>query len=153
LKISITLFGAAFLGFEGLYLHVLRRPGPFAKYAGFSTAEVMLLSIILLQDKRTIDRFRFVHRGMIQITNVVGDVGKAGVAGDTMEDMKVLFDQIPLSEMSVSHERCCTAHGFFLYCCCRRAGVKPEQLSGTIQNDISKGIHGCVTRTYTPDPP
>jgi methylmalonyl-CoA mutase N-terminal domain/subunit len=48
---------------------------------------------ILLQDKRTINRFRFVHRGMIQITNVVGDVGKAGVAGDTMEDMKVLFDQ------------------------------------------------------------
>jgi methylmalonyl-CoA mutase len=69
----------------------------------------------------------------------VGDVGKAGVAIDTVEDMKVLFDQIPLSEMSVSM----TMNGAvpimaFLYCCCRRARVKPEQLSGTIQNDILK---------------
>jgi methylmalonyl-CoA mutase len=68
----------------------------------------------------------------------VGDVGKAGVAIDTVEDMKV-FDQIPLSEMSVSM----TMNGAvpimaFLYCCCRRARVKPEQLSGTIQNDILK---------------
>jgi methylmalonyl-CoA mutase len=81
----------------------------------------------------------------------VGDVGKAGVAIDTVEDMKVLFDQIPLSEMSVSM----TMNGAvpimaFLYCC-RRARVKPEQLSGTIQNDILKNSW-CVTRTYTPEP-
>jgi methylmalonyl-CoA mutase len=88
---------------------------------------------------------------MIQITNVVGDVGKAGVAIDTVEDMKVLFDQIPLSEMSVSM----TMNGavpaiMALYCCCcRRARVKPEQLSGTIQMIRNSW---CVTRTYTPGP-
>jgi methylmalonyl-CoA mutase len=77
----------------------------------------------------------------------VGDVGKAGVAIDTVEDMKVLFDQIPLSEMSVSM----TMNGAvlpimaFLYCCCRR-DVKPEQLSGTIQNDILKEF--MVRNTY-----
>jgi methylmalonyl-CoA mutase len=69
----------------------------------------------------------------------VGDVGKAGVAID-VEDMKVLFDQIPLDEMSVSM----TMNGAvlpimaFLHCRCREQGVKPELLSGTIQNDILK---------------
>jgi methylmalonyl-CoA mutase len=84
----------------------------------------------------------------------VGDVGKAGVAIDTVEDMKVLFDQIPLSEMSVSM----TMNGAvlpimaFLYCCCRRARVKPEQLSG-IQNDILKEFMVRNTYIYPPDPP
>jgi methylmalonyl-CoA mutase len=78
----------------------------------------------LLQDKRTIDRFRFADTPWYDSDHerVVGD-GKAGVAIDTVEDMKVLFDQIPLSEMSVSM----TMNGAvlpimaFLYCCCRRA--------------------------------
>jgi methylmalonyl-CoA mutase len=68
----------------------------------------------------------------------VGDVGKAGVAIDTVEDMKVLFDQIP-SEMSVSM----TMNGAVLpimafILLLQKSRVKPEQLSGTIQNDILK---------------
>jgi methylmalonyl-CoA mutase len=74
------------------------------QYAGFSTAEESnaFIDVILLQDKRTID-FRFADTPCdSDHERVVGDVGKAGVAIDTVEDMKVLFDQIPLSEMSVS---------------------------------------------------
>jgi methylmalonyl-CoA mutase len=78
----------------------------------------------------------------------VGDVGKAGVAIDTVEDMKVLFDQIPLSEMSVSM----TMNGavlpimVFYIVAAEEQGVKPEQLSGTIQNDILKEF--MVRNTY-----
>jgi methylmalonyl-CoA mutase len=84
----------------------------------------------------------------------VGDVGKAGVAIDTVEDMKVLFDQIPLSEMSVSM----TMNGAvlpimaFYIVAAEEQGVKPEQLSGTIQNDILKEFMVRNTYIYPPEP-
>jgi methylmalonyl-CoA mutase len=68
---------------------------------------------------------------------------------DTVEDMKVLFDQIPLSEMSVSMTMngCCAHNGFFIVAA-EEQGIKPEQLSGTIQNDILKRFMVRLTHTY-----
>ncbi|HAH54505.1 MAG TPA: methylmalonyl-CoA mutase, partial [Flavobacterium sp.] len=85
---------------------------------------------------------------------VVGDVGKAGVAIDSVEDMKVLFDQIPLGEMSVSM----TMNGAvlpimaFYIVAAEEQGVQPEQLSGTIQNDILKEFMVRNTYIYPPKP-
>jgi methylmalonyl-CoA mutase len=84
----------------------------------------------------------------------LGDVGKAGVAIDTVEDMKVLFDQIPLNEMSVSM----TMNGAvlpimaFYIVAAEEQGVAPEQLSGTIQNDILKEFMVRNTYIYPPTP-
>jgi methylmalonyl-CoA mutase len=85
---------------------------------------------------------------------VVGDVGKAGVAIDSVEDMKILFDQIPLGEMSVSM----TMNGAvlpvlaFYIVAAEEQGVPPEKLSGTIQNDILKEFMVRNTYIYPPAP-
>ncbi|MEC8360585.1 MAG: methylmalonyl-CoA mutase family protein, partial [SAR324 cluster bacterium] len=85
---------------------------------------------------------------------VVGDVGKAGVAIDSVEDMKILFDQIPLDEMSVSM----TMNGAVLpvlaayVVAAEEQGVSQEQLSGTIQNDILKEFMVRNTYIYPPTP-
>src|SRR5699024_2707247 len=82
-----------------------------------------------------------------------GDVGKAGVAIDSVEDMKILFDGIPLGEMSVSM----TMNGAvlpimaFYIIAAEEQGVKPEQLSGTIQNDILKEYMVRNTYIYPPE--
>jgi methylmalonyl-CoA mutase len=84
----------------------------------------------------------------------VGDVGKAGVAIDSVEDMKILFDQIPLDQMSVSM----TMNGAvlpvmaFYIVAAEEQGVKPAQLSGTIQNDILKEFMVRNTYIYPPAP-
>ncbi|HMK05988.1 MAG TPA: methylmalonyl-CoA mutase, partial [Flavobacterium sp.] len=95
------------------------------------------------------------HRGYdSDHPRVTGDVGKAGVAIDSVEDMKVLFDQIPLDEMSVSM----TMNGAvlpimaFYIVAAEEQGVKPEQLSGTIQNDILKEFMVRNTYIYPPAP-
>jgi methylmalonyl-CoA mutase len=82
----------------------VRRPWTIRQYAGFSTAEESnaFIDVILLQDKKLSIAFDLPTGYDSDHERVVGDVGKAGVAIDTVEDMKVLFDQIPLSEMSVS---------------------------------------------------
>ena len=95
------------------------------------------------------------HRGYdSDHPRVKGDVGKAGVAIDTVEDMKKLFDQIPLDQMSVSM----TMNGAvipimaFYIVAAEEQGVKPEQLKGTIQNDILKEFMVRNTYIYPPQP-
>ena len=95
------------------------------------------------------------HRGYdSDHERVVGDVGKAGVAIDSVEDMKILFDQIPLDKMSVSM----TMNGAvlpimaFYIVAAEEQGVKPELLSGTIQNDILKEFMVRNTYIYPPTP-
>jgi methylmalonyl-CoA mutase len=95
------------------------------------------------------------HRGYdSDHPRVQGDVGKAGVAIDSVEDMKILFDQIPLGEMSVSM----TMNGAvipvmaFYIVAAEEQGVAPEQLSGTIQNDILKEFMVRNTYIYPPGP-
>ena len=95
------------------------------------------------------------HRGYdSDHERVVGDVGKAGVAIDSVEDMKVLFDQIPLDEMSVSM----TMNGAvlpimaFYIVAAEEQGVQPKMLSGTIQNDILKEFMVRNTYIYPPTP-
>lgn len=95
------------------------------------------------------------HRGYdSDHERVVGDVGKAGVAIDSVEDMKVLFDQIPLDEMSVSM----TMNGAvlpimaFYIVAAEEQGVSPEKLAGTIQNDILKEFMVRNTYIYPPTP-
>jgi methylmalonyl-CoA mutase len=95
------------------------------------------------------------HRGYdSDHPRVVGDVGKAGVAIDSVEDMKVLFDQIPLDQMSVSM----TMNGAvlpimaFYIVAAEEQSVKPEQLAGTIQNDILKEFMVRNTYIYPPTP-
>jgi methylmalonyl-CoA mutase len=106
-----------------------------SQYAGFSTAEESnaFIDVILLQDKRTIDCFRFADTPWYDSDHerVVGDVGKAGVAIDTVEDMKVLFDQIPLSEMCFNdHERCCPAHNGFYIVAAEEQGLNQNNFLG-----------------------
>ena len=95
------------------------------------------------------------HRGYdSDHDRVVGDVGKAGVAIDSVEDMKVLFNQIPLNEMSVSM----TMNGAvlpimaFYIVAAEEQGVAPNLLSGTIQNDILKEFMVRNTYIYPPSP-
>ena len=95
------------------------------------------------------------HRGYdSDHERVTGDVGKAGVAIDSVEDMKILFDQIPLDQMSVSM----TMNGAvlpvmaFYIVAAEEQGVRPEQLSGTIQNDILKEFMVRNTYIYPPAP-
>ncbi|MCL4160904.1 UNVERIFIED_CONTAM: hypothetical protein GTU68_060522, partial [Idotea baltica] len=95
------------------------------------------------------------HRGYdSDHERVVGDVGKAGVAIDSVEDMKILFDQIPLDKMSVSM----TMNGAvlpimaFYIVAAEEQGVKPGQLAGTIQNDILKEFMVRNTYIYPPTP-
>lgn len=135
------------------------RPWTIRQYAGFSTAEesnVFYRRNLAAGQKGLSVAFDLAtHRGYdSDHDRVVGDVGKAGVAIDSVEDMKILFDQIPLDEMSVSM----TMNGAvipimaFYIVAAEEQGVKPEQLSGTIQNDILKEFMVRNTYIYPPLP-
>ena len=123
----------------------VRHPWTIRQYAGFSTAEesnaFYRRNLAAGQKGLSVAFDLPTHRGYdTDHERVVGDVGKAGVAIDSVEDMKILFDQIPLNEMSVSM----TMNGAvlpimaFYIVAAEEQGVTPEQLSGTIQNDILK---------------
>ncbi len=134
------------------------RPWTIRQYAGFSTAEesnaFYRRNIAAGQKGLSVAFDLATHRGYdSDHPRVVGDVGKAGVAIDTVEDMKILFDQIPLDKMSVSM----TMNGAvlpvmaFYIVAAEEQGVKPEQLSGTIQNDILKEFMVRNTYIYPPE--
>src|SRR5690606_27957216 len=123
----------------------VRKPWTIRQYAGFSTAEesnaFYRRNLAAGQKGLSVAFDLATHRGYdSDHERVQGDVGKAGVAIDSVEDMKVLFDKIPLDKMSVSM----TMNGAvlpimaFYIVAAEEQGVKPEQLSGTIQNDILK---------------
>ncbi|NGY35994.1 methylmalonyl-CoA mutase [Flavobacterium sp. XN-5] len=154
-------FGAGFApNLRGPYTTMyVRRPWTIRQYAGFSTAEesnaFYRRNLAAGQKGLSIAFDLPTHRGYdSDHARVVGDVGKAGVAIDSVEDMKVLFDQIPLDEMSVSM----TMNGAvlpimaFYIVAAEEQGVKPEQLSGTIQNDILKEFMVRNTYIYPPTP-
>ena len=137
----------------------VRRPWTIRQYAGFSTAEesnaFYRRNLAAGQKGLSIAFDLPTHRGYdSDHERVVGDVGKAGVAIDSVEDMKILFDQIPLDEMSVSM----TMNGAvlpimaFYIVAAEEQGVLPEQLSGTIQNDILKEFMVRNTYIYPPAP-
>ncbi len=152
-------FGAGFApNLRGPYTTMyVCRPWTIRQYAGFSTAEesnaFYRRNLAAGQKGLSIAFDLPTHRGYdSDHERVVGDVGKAGVAIDSVEDMKVLFDQIPLGEMSVSM----TMNGAvlpimaFYIVAAEEQGVKPEQLSGTIQNDILKEFMVRNTYIYPP---
>ena len=129
------------------------------QYAGFSTAEesnaFYRRNLEQGQKGLSVAFDLATHRGYdSDHERVSGDVGKAGVAIDTVEDMKVLFDQIPLDKMSVSM----TMNGAvipvmaFYIVAAEEQGVQPEKLSGTIQNDILKEFMVRNTFIYPPLP-
>lgn len=135
----------------------VRRPWTIRQYAGFSTAEesnaFYRRNLSAGQKGLSVAFDLATHRGYdSDHERVVGDVGKAGVAIDTVEDMKVLFDQIPLDKMSVSM----TMNGAvlpimaFYIVTALEQGVALEQLSGTIQNDILKEFMVRNTYIYPP---
>ncbi|WP_332810841.1 methylmalonyl-CoA mutase [Sphingomonas sp.] len=135
------------------------RPWTIRQYAGFSTAEdsnaFYRRNLAAGQKGLSVAFDLATHRGYdSDHPRVVGDVGKAGVAIDTLEDMKILFDGIPLGEMSVSM----TMNGAvlpvmaFYIVAAEEQGVAPEQLSGTIQNDILKEFAVRNTYIYPPAP-
>ncbi len=154
-------FGAGFApNLRGPYTTMyVRRPWTVRQYAGFSTAEesnaFYRRNLAAGQKGLSIAFDLPTHRGYdSDHERVVGDVGKAGVAIDSVEDMKVLFDQIPLDEMSVSM----TMNGAvlpimaFYIVAAEEQGVSPEKLSGTIQNDILKEFMVRNTYIYPPTP-
>jgi methylmalonyl-CoA mutase len=133
------------------------RPWTVRQYAGFSTAEesnaFYRRNLAQGQMGLSVAFDLATHRGYdSDHPRVVGDVGKAGVAIDSVEDMKILFDKIPLDKMSVSM----TMNGAvlpvlaFYIVAAEEQGVKPEQLSGTIQNDILKEYMVRNTYIYPP---
>ncbi|NNE49321.1 MAG: methylmalonyl-CoA mutase [Altererythrobacter sp.] len=135
------------------------RPWTIRQYAGFSTAEesnaFYRRNLAAGQKGLSVAFDLATHRGYdSDHPRVVGDVGKAGVAIDTVKDMEILFDQIPLGTMSVSM----TMNGAvipvlaFYIVAGERQGVSPEQLSGTIQNDILKEFMVRNTYIYPPEP-
>ena len=137
----------------------VRRPWTIRQYAGFSTAQesnaFYRRNLKAGQKGLSVAFDLATHRGYDSDHNrVVGDVGKAGVAIDSVEDMKVLFDQIPLDKMSVSM----TMNGAvlpimaFYIVAAEEQGVKPVQLAGTIQNDILKEFMVRNTYIYPPAP-
>lgn len=137
----------------------LVRPWTIRQYAGFSTAEesnaFYRRNLAAGQKGLSVAFDLPTHRGYdSDHERVVGDVGKAGVAIDSIEDMKILFDQIPLDQMSVSM----TMNGAvlpvmaFYIAAAKEQGVKPELLSGTIQNDILKEFMVRNTYIYPPIP-
>lgn len=137
----------------------VRRPWTIRQYAGFSTAEesnaFYRRNLAAGQKGLSVAFDLATHRGYDSThPRVVGDVGKAGVAIDSVEDMKVLFDQIPLGEMSVSM----TMNGAvlpimaFYIVAAMEQGVDPKLLSGTIQNDILKEFMVRNTYIYPPTP-
>ncbi len=135
------------------------RPWTIRQYAGFSTAKesnaFYRRNLAGGQKGLSVAFDLATHRGYdSDHPRVMGDVGKAGVAIDSVEDMKVLFDQIPLDKMSVSM----TMNGAVLpilagyIVAAEEQGVKPEQLAGTIQNDILKEYLTRNTYIYPPTP-
>ena len=135
------------------------RPWTIRQYAGFSTAEesnaFYRRNLEAGQKGLSVAFDLATHRGYdSDHPRVIGDVGKAGVAIDSVEDMKILFDRIPLDEMSVSM----TMNGAVIpilanyVVAAEEQGVKPEQLSGTIQNDILKEFMVRNTYIYPPEP-
>ncbi len=137
----------------------LVRPWTIRQYAGFSTAEesnaFYRRNLAAGQKGLSVAFDLATHRGYdSDHKRVTGDVGKAGVAIDSVEDMKILFDSIPLDKMSVSM----TMNGAvipimaFYIVTAEEQGVQPEQLSGTIQNDILKEFMVRNTYIYPPGP-
>ena len=137
----------------------LRRPWTIRQYAGFSTAEdsnnFYKKNLAAGQKGLSVAFDLPTHRGYdSDHERVIGDVGKAGVAIDTVEDMKILFDQIPLNKMSVSM----TMNGAvlpimaFYIVAAQEQGVNLDELSGTIQNDILKEFMVRNTYIYPPTP-
>jgi methylmalonyl-CoA mutase len=137
----------------------VRRPWTIRQYAGFSTAEesnaFYRRNLAAGQKGLSVAFDLATHRGYdSDHERVVGDVGKAGVAIDSVEDMKVLFDQIPLDKMSVSM----TMNGAvlpimaFYIVAAEEQGVEPQYLAGTIQNDILKEFMVRNTYIYPPTP-
>ncbi len=133
------------------------RPWTIRQYAGFSTAEesnaFYRRNLAAGQKGLSVAFDLATHRGYdSDHERVVGDVGKAGVAIDSILDMKVLFDQIPLNEMSVSM----TMNGAvlpvmaFYIVTAQEQGAKLEELTGTIQNDILKEFMVRNTYIYPP---
>lgn len=145
---------------RGPYLTMyVQRPWTIRQYAGFSTAEesnaFYARNLAAGQKGLSVAFDLATHRGYdSDHERVVGDVGKAGVAIDSVEDMKILFNGIPLDKMSVSM----TMNGAvlpvlaFYIVAAEEQGVKWEQLTGTIQNDILKEYMVRNTYIYPPDP-
>jgi methylmalonyl-CoA mutase len=136
----------------------VQRPWTVRQYAGFSTAEesnaFYRRNLAQGQMGLSVAFDLATHRGYdSDHPRVVGDVGKAGVAIDSIADMKILFDQIPLDKMSVSM----TMNGAvlpvlaFYIVAAEEQGVKHEQLTGTIQNDILKEYMVRNTYIYPPE--
>ena len=137
----------------------VQKPWTIRQYAGFSTAEesnaFYRRNLAAGQKGLSVAFDLATHRGYdSDHPRVVGDVGKAGVAIDSVEDMKILFDQIPLDEISVSM----TMNGAvlpilaFYIVAAEEQGVSQEKLSGTIQNDILKEFMVRNTYIYPPAP-
>lgn len=137
----------------------VQKPWTIRQYAGFSTAEesnaFYRRNLAAGQKGLSVAFDLATHRGYdSDHSRVVGDVGKAGVAIDSVEDMKILFDQIPLDEISVSM----TMNGAvlpilsFYIVAAEEQGVSQEKLSGTIQNDILKEFMVRNTYIYPPAP-
>ena len=135
----------------------VQRAWTIRQYAGFSTAKesntFYRRNLEAGQKGLSVAFDLATHRGYdSDHPRVEGDVGKAGVAIDTVEDMKILFDQIPLDQMSVSM----TMNGAvipimaFYIVAAEESGVSPEKLSGTIQNDILKEFMVRNTYIYPP---
>jgi methylmalonyl-CoA mutase len=135
------------------------RPWTIRQYAGFSTAEesnaFYRRNLAAGQKGLSVAFDLATHRGYdSDHSRVVGDVGKAGVAIDSVEDMKILFDGIPLDQMSVSM----TMNGAvipilaFFIVAGEEQGVPVEKLDGTIQNDILKEFMVRNTYIYPPEP-
>lgn len=135
----------------------VQKPWTIRQYAGFSTAEesnaFYRRNLAAGQKGLSVAFDLATHRGYdSDHERVVGDVGKAGVAIDSVEDMKILFDQIPLGEMSVSM----TMNGAvlpilsFYIVAAQEQGVTLDKLSGTIQNDILKEFMVRNTYIYPP---
>ncbi|PJJ47895.1 methylmalonyl-CoA mutase [Hymenobacter chitinivorans] len=137
----------------------VQNPWTIRQYAGFSTAEesnaFYRRNLAGGQKGLSVAFDLATHRGYdSDHPRVEGDVGKAGVAIDSVEDMKILFDQIPLDQMSVSM----TMNGAvlpimaFYITAAEEQGVSPEKLAGTIQNDILKEFMVRNTYIYPPEP-
>src|SRR5215212_872758 len=135
------------------------RPWTIRQYAGFSTAEdsnaFYRRNLAAGQKGLSVAFDLATHRGYdSDHPRVTGDVGKAGVAIDTLDDMKILFDGIPLDTMSVSM----TMNGAvlpvlaFYIVAAEEQGVRQDQLAGTIQNDILKEFAVRNTYIYPPSP-
>lgn len=135
------------------------RPWTIRQYAGFSTAEesnaFYKRNLAAGQKGLSVAFDLATHRGYdSDHPRVTGDVGKAGVAIDSIEDMKILFSDIPLDEMSVSM----TMNGAVIPClafyivAAEEQGVSPDKLAGTIQNDILKEFMVRNTYIYPPAP-